>query len=175
MTTIRLLLALCLCPALVPLASAQSRANPAAQRDAMRKLSFMVGTWSGEASITLPSGQSKRLRQVEDVSYRLDGLVLVVEGTGRNEQSGAVEFNAFATIAHDERTGTYRIRAYNEGNYLDTELVVRDRGFEWGFTSGPAAVRNVMALDETGRWIETTEVAINGGPARRTMEMRVQK
>lgn len=171
----RTLLPLGLCLALAVTASAQSRPNPAAQREAMKKLAFLVGTWSGDATISTAPGAPKRLRQTESVAYRLDGLVLLVEGTGRNPETGVVEFNALATISFDDRTGTYRFRAFNDGNYLDTEFLVRERGFEWGFASGPAAVKNVMTLDEAGRWVEFTEVSVNGGPARRTVEIRVSK
>jgi hypothetical protein len=31
---------------------------------------------------------------------------------------------------------------HNDGRYLETELIVGDRGFEWGDTTGPAKVTN---------------------------------
>ena len=58
---------------------------------------------------------------------------------------------------------------------LDTEFEVREKGFEWGFTSGPVVVKNSMTLDPAGQWIETTDVIINNGPARRTVELRVRR
>ena len=141
----------------------------------MKKLAFLSGKRSGEALVTRGPGEPLKIQQTEDVQYRLDGLVLLVEGTGRDPQTGKVVFNALATIAWDEATNSYRFRAFNSGRYLDTELKVLDGGFEWGHEVGPAAVRNVMKLDEKGEWVETTEVSIGGAPPRRMLEMRVRK
>jgi hypothetical protein len=52
-------------------------------------------------------------------------LVLLIEGTGRNPDSGEVMFRALATVAYDDVAGVYHFRAYNEGSYLDTGLKVR--------------------------------------------------
>jgi hypothetical protein len=165
----------CVCVYVALPAAAQSRPNPDVQREAMKKLAFLAGRWTGDASVTLGPAGPKVLAQTEDVAFKLDGLVLLVEGTGRNPQSGAVEFNALAIVSYDDLAKTYRIRAYNGGNYLETEIVVRERGFEWGYTAGPAVVKNVMTLDDAGRWVEFTDVVVNNGPPRRTVEIRVRK
>lgn len=153
---------------------AQERANPERQREAMKRLSFLVGQWHGEAT-TFVAGVRKRLNQTEDVRFRLDGLVLLVEGTGRDPETGAVVFNALATIVFDEASGTYRFRAHSDGNYLDTDMTVREKGVEWGYSRGPAVITNVMKLDGEGRWIEFTDVSVNAGPARRVTEIRVSR
>ena len=146
----------------------------AAQREAMKKVQFLAGRWSGDAVVTTRPGEPLKIRQTEDVQTKLDGLVLLIEGTGR-DTAGKVIYNALATIAYDDANGTYRFRAYNNGRYLDTELRVSETGFEWGFSAGPAVIRNVMHLDERGDWLETTEVTIGTNPPRRTLEMRVRR
>ena len=40
---------------------------------------------------------------------------------------------------------------------------MHDRGVEWGFTAGTATVTNTMHLDDSGQWIEVTDVVIDGG------------
>ena len=45
--------------------------------------------------------------------HKLNGLVIVVEGTGRNAK-GRVVFQALATISHDGANSTYHLRAYND-------------------------------------------------------------
>jgi hypothetical protein len=173
--TSRTLVISCICLLVALPAAAQGRPNPDVQREAMKKLAFLAGRWTGDASVTMGPGGPKVLAQTEDVAFKLDGLVLLVEGTGRHPQTGAVEFNALATVSYDDLARVYRIRAYNGGNYLETELVVRERGFEWGYTAGPATVKNIMTLDEAGRWVEFTDVVVNNGPPRRTVEIRVSK
>src|SRR5438552_5758675 len=102
------------------------RPNVKAQGEAMKKLAFLTGTWTGDAT-TARSNQKIKVKQTEEVSYKLDGLVLLIEGTGRNPESGEVMFRALATVAYDDAAGMYHFRAYNDGNYLDTELKVPDR------------------------------------------------
>src|SRR5438046_701313 len=103
--------------------------NAAAQREAMKKLEFLVGKWSGPASVVRGPGESLKITQSEDVQMKLDGLVLLVEGTGRDLDEKIV-FRALATISYDDTTSSYRFRAYNEGRFLDSELKVSDKGFE---------------------------------------------
>jgi hypothetical protein len=42
-----------------------------AQRTAMRKLEFLVGTWKGEARITRGAGETTELVQTEEAGYKL--------------------------------------------------------------------------------------------------------
>ena len=51
-----------------------------AQREAMRKLSFLAGHWSGPVTIVRGPGEALHLTQTEDVEYKLDGLILLIEG-----------------------------------------------------------------------------------------------
>lgn len=163
------------CFALVWSAFAQpQRPNVGAQREGMKKLAFLVGTWTGDAS-TLRPNQTIKVKQTEEVSYKLDGLVLLIEGTGRNPDSGEVMFRALATVSYDDSAGVYHFRAYNDGSYLDTELKVPANGFEWGMRNGPAQMRFVMKLNDQGDWVETGNVTIGSNPAQKFFDMTVRK
>ncbi len=140
----------------------------------MKKLEFLAGKWSGKATAVRGPGEPRKLTQSEEVQYKLDGLVLVVEGTGR-DLDGKVVYRAFGTIAYDEASSKYRIRAYNEGRYLDTELEVTGNGFAWGFAAGQLKVRNIMTLTAGGEWSEYTEVTFGQNPPRKTVEMTLQR
>lgn len=148
--------------------------NVVAQREAMKKLEFLAGKWQGEALVSRGPGAPLKLTQTEDVQYKLGGLVMTVEGTGRNAD-GVVEFQAFATITFDDAKGQYRFRAHNEGRILDTELEVTSNGFAWGYTAGPLKVRNTMKGTAKGEWAETTESVYNNGPARKSVDMLLKK
>jgi hypothetical protein len=150
------------------------RPNVAAQREAMKKLAFLLGTWTGDASTMRPN-QSIKVKQTEQVSYKLDGLVLLIEVTGRNPDSGDIVFRALATVSYDDGAGVYHFRAYNDGSYLDTELKVPENGFEWGIQNGPAQMKFVMKLNDKGEWVETGNATVGNNPAQKFFDMTVRK
>jgi hypothetical protein len=141
-----------------------------AQRDAMKKLAFLTGHWSGPVTIVRGPGEPLHLTQTENVEYKLDGLVLLIEGKSTGED-GKAQFAALATIAYDDAAQSYRFRAYNDGHYVDTELKALADGFSWGFDAGPAHIMNTMQLTSKGEWQETTEVTFGSNPPRRSVEM----
>jgi hypothetical protein len=115
-----------------------------------------------------------KLTQTEVVQFKLEGLVLLIEGESRAPDGRRV-FGALATVAYDDASSTYRFRAYNDGRYLDTELKVEPNGFSWGYTAGPLKVANTMHVSDTGDWIETTDTVYNSTPPRRSVEMKLQR
>lgn len=154
-----------------PLLAQQPPSNSVeVQRQAMHKLSFLAGHWSGPITITRGPGEPLRLTQTESVQYKLDGLVLLIEGSSTGAD-GKAQFQALATIAYDDASHAYRFRAYNEGHYLDTELTVSADGFSWGFVAGPANIVNTMHLTNKGEWQEQTDVTFGKTPPRRSMDM----
>ncbi|MDX2152373.1 MAG: DUF1579 family protein [Bryobacteraceae bacterium] len=156
--------ALLLTPVLL---TAQSRPDAGAQKAAMQKLRSLAGTWTGEAVVTMPGGKELTIRQTEEVQVKLDGLLLLVEGTGRDD-SGKVVFNALAVISYDPPTGAYRFRAWNSGNTLETELKLNGTGFDWSYQQGPASIVSRMVIDDQGRWVETSETVVNGQTLHKT-------
>ncbi len=148
--------------------------NVAAQRAAMQKLAFLVGTWSGPETVITGSGAPLMLTQTEVVQAKLGGLVMLVEGTGSNA-AGLVLFTALATIAYDDATSTYRFRAYNSGNYVDAELKVASQGFTWAYGAGSMKVSNTMLVNAKGEWTETTETTVGSSPPRKTVDMTLQR
>jgi len=119
------------------------------------------------------TGEALHLKQTEDVEYKLDGLVLLIEGKS-TDADGKVRFSALATVAYDDASRTYRFRAYNEGHYLDTELSVPANGFSWSFTAGPAHIVNTMHLTGNGEWDEITEVIVGSNPPHRSVDIQLQ-
>lgn len=155
-------------------AQAPSGPNLAAQREAMKKLDFMPGKWTGEASIYRGPGEPIKILQTEEVQYKLDGLILLVEGTGR-DTNGKIVFRALATIAYDDAAKQYRFRSYNDGRYLDTDLKVNDNGWEWGYAVGQGRARFTMRLNGRDEWTETGEFLMGDNPPRKTIEMKVRR
>jgi hypothetical protein len=144
--------------------------SAATNRDAMRKLAFLAGHWTGPVKIIRGPGEPLQLTQTEDVEYKLDGLVLLIEGKSTGAE-GKVAFQALATVAFDDAAHAYRFHAYHDGHYVDTELTLLPDGFSWGFDSGPAHVVNTMHLTGKGEWREATEVIMGDNPPLNSVEM----
>ena len=156
------------------LCTAQDPAGVVAQRAAMKKLAFLEGRWSGPAKVRRGPGPPMALTQNESVSFKLDGLVLLVEGWG-DRADGQTVFRALSTIAYDPATSQYRFRAYHDGNYLDTELTVTEKGFAWGYSAGPLKVTNTMRLTDGGEWEETTLASYAGNAPTKSVEMKLSR
>src|SRR3978361_266719 len=99
-----------------------------AQRAAMKRLGFLIGEWSGEASVLRGPGQFAEMAQTESAHFKLDGLVLMIEGVGRVKTDGKVALQALGLISFDDETGTYKMRAFNDGRWLETDIKLADGG-----------------------------------------------
>src|SRR5215475_6758200 len=158
---------------------AQLPRNPdlSAQRAAMQKLAFLVGKWSGEARILTGPDQWADLHQTEEAQYRLDGLILVIEGVGRKKSDGQLLIQALAVVSFDDAAGTYTMRAFNAGRFLESELKLLDenRSVGWGFTLGPIATRSVLRINDLGDWTELAEITIGSDPPKKLLELTVHR
>lgn len=141
----------------------------------MKKLDFLVGNWAGEARILRGPGEPLEMAQTEEAEYKLDGLVLVIEGIGRNKSDGKIALQALGIISYDDEAGTYHMRAYNDGRYLETEVKLADegKGITWGFVVGDVKTSSRLQINEKGDWIELTKIAVGSQPPREFMELRV--
>src|SRR5499427_10118208 len=84
--------------------------NVEVQRAAMKKLSFLVGKWSGEACMLRGPGAPIEMKQTEEAEYKLDGLILTIEGVGRTKSDDRPVLQAFGVISYDDENGSYRMR-----------------------------------------------------------------
>ena len=99
-----------------------------AQRSAMKQLDFLAGKWSGEARVQRGPGEPLELIHTEEAQYKLDDLILIIEGIAKTKAEGKVALQAFGVVSYDDGTGTYRMRAYNDGRYLETDLKLIEDG-----------------------------------------------
>jgi hypothetical protein len=160
------LLALLLTAALGGPAAAQGAPpdRSAEVRAALARLPIGPGTWEGEAWHRRGPGEPETIHQTERVETRLDGVVLLVEGTGRDAE-GAVVFQAFATLGWDPASEEYRMTAWlADGSVTDAEASFADGVFTWGFQPpGGPRIRYHVRSPEAGVWQEDGEVSLDGG------------
>ena len=147
-----------------------------AQREAMRKLGFLVGKWAGEARLLRGPNESVELLQTEEAQYKLDGLILVIEGVGRTKSGGQPFLQAFGIISFDDESGTYLLRAFNDGRFLETpmKLLEEGKGMTWGFALGEVRTNSVLRINERGEWTEIAEISIGSQPPKKLLELTVR-
>lgn len=151
--------------------------NLQTQRSAMHKLLFLAGSWSGRARIWRAPDSSVDLIQTEQVAFKIDGLVLAIEGLGRSETDGKAVLQALGLISYDDEHGVYRMRAFNDGRWLETEVVLDDsgQGLHWGFEMGEIKTRSSLRMDENGAWTEVHEVTVGSQPSRKFMTLTAKR
>jgi hypothetical protein len=148
-----------------------------AQRAAMKKLGFLVGDWFGVASVLHGPSQFAELAQTESAQFKLDGLVLMIEGVGRTKTDGKPALQALGLISFDDETGTYKMRAFNDGRWLETDVKLADDGnsISWGFALGEFKTTTVLRINENGEWTEHGELVIGDRPPQKMMELKVRR
>jgi hypothetical protein len=148
-----------------------------AQRAAMNKLGFLVGEWSGEARVLRGPGRFVELAQTESAQFRLDGLVLVIEGVGRSKADGTLTLQALGVVSFDDETGSYRMRAFNDGRWLESDVTLAGDGssISWGFVVGEFKTRTALRISENGEWTEFGELIIGDRPPQTMMELKVRR
>lgn len=144
-----------------------------AQRDAMKALSFLDGTWRGSAWTMLPNGEKHAITQTERVGAFLDGTVKVVEGRGY-DADGKVAFNAFATISYDPATKVYTMRTYAMGRHGDYVLTPTADGVSWEIPAGPMTIRHTATVKD-GKWHEVGDRIMPGKEPVRFMELNLER
>ena len=151
--------------------------NIEAQRTALKKLSFLIGEWSGEASAAPGPGIVIELIQTEVAEFKLDGLVLMIEGIGRTKADGTPALQALGLITFDDSTESYQMRAYNDGRWLETEVKLLDDGksLNWGFALGEIRTKSVLQINEKGEWTELAEITIGARPPQKLMDLVVRR
>ena len=150
--------------------------NLQAQREAMQKLDFLVGKWIGWAHLRRSATESVELIQTEEAQYKLSGLILTIEGVGKIASGGQALLQAFGIISYDDESGTYFMRAFNDGRFLETEakLLELGKGITWGFALGEIKTKSVLRINERGEWTEVAEIFTGSQPPKKLLELPVR-
>jgi len=148
-----------------------------AQRTAMKKLDFLVGEWTGQATAARGPGVVVELSQTEVAQFKLGGLVLMIEGIGRTKPDGNLALQALGLISFDDVSRSYRMRAYNDGRWLETEVKLLEdgTGMSWGFSVGEISTKSILRINDKGEWTEIAEITVGARPPQKLMELVVQR
>jgi len=148
-----------------------------AQRAAMKKLSFLTGKWAGEARLLRGPGEPVVLVQTEEARFKLDGLILEIEGIGRTKPDNKPVLQALGIISFEDETATYHMRAFNDGRFLETDVKLLEDGksLTWGFALGSIRTSSVLRINEKGEWTELAEISIDSQPTKKLLELTVKR
>jgi len=143
----------------------------------MQRLSFLVGKWSGEARVLRGPEGFLELLQTEEAQYKLDGLLLQIEGLGRKKSDGELALLALGIISYDDERATYQMRAFNDGRFLETDVQLLEDapGLAWGFTIGEIRTNSLLRINEMGEWTEHHEITIGSQPPKKLMDVTVRR
>jgi hypothetical protein len=147
-------------------------ASIAAQKEAMKTLSWMRGVWRGPAWTMLPSGKHE-VTQTERMGPFLDGALIVIEGRGYNAD-GTVGFNAFGTVSYDSGKKEYNLHSYALGRVGDFKLTPTADGYVWEIPAGPMTIRYTATV-KGDTWKEVGERVTPGQAAVQFFEMNLKR
>jgi hypothetical protein len=142
----------------------------------MKKLDFLIGSWSGRARIFRPGAEPVELQQTERAEYKLIGLLLEIEGVGKSKD-GRPALQALGIISYDDDRQIYHFRGFNDGRWLESDAKLADdsKGLSWGFTLGEYLTNSVLRITPDGHWTEQHEITIGSQPPRKLMEVNVTR
>ena len=143
-----------------------------ALKQEMQKLSYFAGKWKGEAIAKQRNGTDTKVMQEENIQFKLDNTLLLIEGTGRNpENTNEVLFNALAFVTYDEPAKEFKMRSHlKDGKKTDAYFkIVAENQYEWGFdVPNNAKIRNKS-------WYETGEYSSDGTTWYPFIELKLTK
>ncbi len=142
--------------------------------EAMKPAASMVGTWKGTGWIDMQGGREE-FAGIEVVQWKLDKTVIMIEGrhTAKGNPDQVVH-HAMAVVSASP-DGKLNMNAYtSRGHHTNSPMEVKDGLLIWGFDQGPAKIRFQINI-KNDEWIETGEMSIQGGPARKFFEMKLKR
>jgi hypothetical protein len=149
--------------------------------DEMKGLEFLVGEWSGEATMQMGPGKRETVFQTEKVTQKAGGKALLVEGLGRRKLAdgtiGDVVHDAIGLISWDKTRKTYRFDAHvAQQESVDTTIdLTGPNTAVWGFDTPQGKVRYTIRLNDKGQWNEVGEFSRDGAKWMPFFEMTLTK
>src|SRR5688572_24589229 len=86
----------------------------------MKKLAFLTGNWRGEGWVEFAPGQRRTFTSREIVEFKLDGVLLLIEGMHHMKLPGVEQdlkiHHALATVTFDPEAKSFRMTAHKSDN-----------------------------------------------------------
>ncbi len=152
-------------------------------KEKMKPFSNWAGRWQGDGFIQMGPGQPKKSTVDEHIEFKLEGMVLLMEGIGKaidpqtNENN--VVHHALAILSFDQVTSQYKLNSFlKDGKSVQAWLtILEDDKYQWGFDAPTGKIKYTIALDPIkNTWNEIGEFSRdNGGTWMKFFEMNLKK
>lgn len=146
-------------------------------QSAMAKLAVMEGKWKGTGWKLNPDGSKSSSNIEENIAYKLDKTVFLVEGIGSLDD-GTVVHHALGFIAFNPMTKAYTMKSFltnglsMEANF---EIVEPNKSFNWWFKDQRGGTVRYKVKFENNTWNEEGEYSRDGQTWFKTLEMNLTK
>lgn len=176
---LRTILALACAFPVTVMAQGNGSSNTAKARAALAPFQRLVGTWEGDARVTLvPGAPAQVVRQQEMIALGADGTTMTVHTVARatdGPQKGAIVFQASATVWYDTQINKLRMKARQAaGDSVEADIQVRPDTLIWALPVQGGRIRFTIAHSATD-WHEVAHFIRDGAPPFQAMEMRLKK
>lgn len=146
----------------------------------MKNFSWMLGDWSGDAWYLGRDQKKVQILQKEHIIDRLDGTIITMEGSGYDKPVGSVEaklvFQAFGILTYDIANSKFVMRAYQAGNYIDSDFISNPDGtYTWSYEASYGKTRYTITHTPEGKWNEKGELSRDGTTWNQFFEMTLSK
>ncbi|MBV9493577.1 MAG: hypothetical protein JOZ54_04985 [Acidobacteria bacterium] len=141
----------------------------------MKKVAWLAGTWQGDGWIIGRGDEKSTFHQTEVVKLEAGDLVLVIDGTGKDDK-GKVVHDAFAVVDYDSAAKQYRWHSWRAGGGdHQTAPEVSDGRFVWGMDVQGGKMRYTITKTAEGKWFEVGEFTRDGAQWSKFFEMTLTR
>lgn len=140
----------------------------------MQKVEIMAGKWEGRGWRQNPNGEKSFSNVSENLYWKLDGTILVMEGIGKTDE-GNVVHNAFGVLSYNPFQKKYRMSSHlTNGMSTDAsfEVIESNKLFKWWFEDGGGTIRYTI-INDGKNWKEDGEYSRDGNNWSKFFEMNL--
>ena len=148
------------------------RAQPseAVGKEKMKIFTALTGRWKGEAFIQTGPGPVQKATMDEDVQYKLDGMIILIEGIGvgldPHTNKNKIMHHAMAILSYDQRTNEYKFNTFlKDGRRAECWFTAMEiNQYQWGFDIPQGKIKYTIKIDPgKSTWYEIGEISMDSG------------
>jgi len=149
-------------------------------KEKMKIFAGWEGHWQGEGSMQMGPGEPRKSKVEEQITYKLDGSILQVEGTGKSvDGAESIVHQALGIISFNTETSQYKFNTFlRDGRSADAWFAsLGENKFQWGFdVPNRGKIKYSITIDPAKKtWNEIGEFSQDGTTWMKFFEMNLTK